>query len=242
MEKLNISSVLPLFAHFQSKVLPDIFTVLYHHVRSLRRYFADIIASPVYNTSALNIFSETNLENDESKNLMLPGLHIHWYEINNSTYWAYFSKSDLDSLKENCDSYFMSLYGSTCANIKSQPVLSVAAAYISLWVSKQQLQHFLHKLLSTLVELKSPFLILFNINIDVDDNFIEQILHARQCVTEITTDYDSLLDHIYINISAMNLQSIHVSWMSHTSLIIKLYSKYRYVCNDVQLFKRGQSL
>ena len=68
----------------------------------------------------------------------------------------------------------------------------------------------------------SPFILIGDTNLDIKDSSaknkiytIEKMLNCKQFMSEFTTDYNTVLDHIYSNIDLKKFGTIDNYWSDH---------------------------
>ncbi|XP_052276203.1 uncharacterized protein LOC127875286 isoform X2 [Dreissena polymorpha] len=183
-------------------------TVMFHNARSLHAHFLDIELDPNFNSADVNIFVETKLsKKDNIEDYMLTGYHLKRFDC---------SLSEFDSTRSP---YGIAVYYKHCAYkirnhmkiIPSQGVIesvtinlnpyniNVVCLYVSPKISRCETNYFLQDLLSPLSS--SSIIILGDFNIDLKSNTpLETLSGFHQYITTPTTDYKSILDHIYSNL------------------------------------------
>merc|ERR1711976_1048184 len=86
-----------------------------------------------------------------------------------------------------------------------------------------------------------PFILMGDTNLNVNDpskasriDHIEDKLHCRQMVREPTTDFDTILDHVYTNLNNMSVGTIDCYWSDHKFICVTIKPKRRERENDNQ--------
>ena len=196
------------------------FTLLFQNVRSLQKHFDDILADKNYTATDVNIYVETKLnKRDSDESFQLPGYTLVRFDSQLQQFRkpaygiAVHYQPSLGHLEIQHEAVS---YGNGCVveyivfNISAYNV-TVIALYSSPKTTNDQLKTVLQSIFTQLEKSGQMNIILvgdFNINLlKYPTNRITQYLNNyRQCVSTSTTDYDSLLDHLYTDIDCDRLQ------------------------------------
>ena len=198
-----------------SSTSENTFNVVFHNVRSLHKHISDIKSCQFYTAADLLMFVEANISpSDEIEAYRIPGFYSYMYPFTltvdnrRSVYGtAVYSRSPLLSkyiqnvqLQPGIEFTIIVLH-----NILDMTMLVVVALYASPSTTMERLQTVLQDITSRINHWKPTKIILLgDLNVDLlkrKNNPILDILDScDQKISLPTTDYGSLIDHVYSDI------------------------------------------
>ena len=231
---------------FPVDFISENFQIMYHNVRSLHAHIIDIRSDPNFTNADINIFSESKLcKENTDESVKIPGysLYRHDFQKSNNARSLYglaiYSKVPLSQdqiRKERKVFHSGGVVEIIWMFIKfpshEEQTLNIMGVYISPKVSKDDLNNYL---IRCFTNLSGPSVILGDFNIDhVKTNPYGILQNYRQCITNPTTDYNSLLDHIYTNMDQEQIRcGVFESYFSDHKPI---WAELKLISNKVKLY------
>ena len=224
MDRLRTDKTIDLKFHYIYNRAAS-FIILFQNVRSLGKHIADIQADKNYSSTDMNIFVETKLSSkDKEEDLLLPGYSLHRFDWKSSgrrpsygiaVYCRRSVKTTVISHGTFCDGSG-SVIEHVLINVQTEfGNTYVVCLYSSPKCTINQLVSVLENIHVMITKMDTKRTIIFgDFNIDLlkfpehGERFLKTKENFRQCVRTCTTDYYSLLDHVYTNIEK---ESIDVS-------------------------------
>ncbi|KAJ8043549.1 hypothetical protein HOLleu_10683 [Holothuria leucospilota] len=190
-------------------------TVLHQNVRSLRKHINDIKSDATILSADVLVFTECHLTSTAcTQDLHLDGYSLY---LNKSAYspacgTAMYTKNNITAKQESLNSNGIEITATTANTISG--TVQIIAVYRPPAVSMQLLLQPLSSLVTTLSDTtKTLKMGDFNVNLLQDSTDKENLLQLmnsknfKQIITGITTDYNSCLDHIYVNFSHTDIEA-----------------------------------
>ena len=186
----------------------NVFKIIFHNCRSLKKHIADVRADS--NMLAANIiaFGETCLKNtDQSYIVNLEGFHLSRNDDSCCFGRAYhglavYTKGVLNSFvgANIFDVEFTHDY-----ILHSDLLIHVCFLYCSPKIASVKLYKKFFAHLDTVYNLKNPHIVMGDFNLDfyqaqVLPSFLYSKYSLSQLISIATTNYDSILDHVYTNL------------------------------------------
>lgn len=159
------------------------------------------------------------MQTDKNCDFNLPGFYLYRFDSplsarKRSSYGiAVYSKNKIPqsdfthkTLQISAKKYMEAVIVNVHTATSSVPALNIATIYSSPGVSWTELRGFLEGVIQVLGE-NHPSVIVGDFNIDLTDNIdhpLTTIFQSSQQIAEETTDYHSLLDHVYVTCGLQN--------------------------------------
>jgi len=191
-----------------------VFQLLFQNVRSFHKHYQDILSDHRYSELDLIIFAETKLSTaDQDEDFILPQFHLYRFDSHlsqgkRSHYGlVVYSRTEIKASclnpknKRTTNQKCIEAVAVTLSDvIPDVPSMSVIAVYCSPGTKRQELELFLTDLVASVDH--QPYVIVGDFNIDLQqhpNNTLEPTTRCPQLIQDVTTDYSTLLDHVYIN-------------------------------------------
>jgi hypothetical protein len=197
--------------------------VLFHNVRSLHKHHCDIVADMDSRSAHICVFAETNLwYKDIDETYSIPGFNLRRFDcVNNKTVrpvfgLAVYHRTPIDGVYHYCQPTAKGTYVEfVVIRVAHMPVLgnvSVVAIYSSPQASMVELKAAIDEInLQLDLHKCDATFIMGDFNIDIIKHKSSQMLKYlskyRQIVSIPTTDYHSLLDHVYTDVPPNHIQA-----------------------------------
>ncbi|KAK3102105.1 hypothetical protein FSP39_008803 [Pinctada imbricata] len=239
MDRLNQTMKLTTRYESIQEAVSNSFMMYFQNVRSFRKHFKNIYQDSTIVEADLLLFVETKLSGrDENELFLMPDYEVHRFDNEDSRSRSpygiiLYSKEGTCEIHEKYHKITKqgkemveSVVVNVQANVSSRP-LCVHVLYSSPKTSLKTLQHHIERT-RTLVKSNLTEIILGDFNIDLLSNPNHQFLHFMhqyiQHIKETTTDYNSLLDHVYSrnNQGVLNCFVLESVFSDHKPLLISI--------------------
>ena len=227
MERLRKDATLSLCFTPVKKLPEDTLKLVFHNTRSLHKHFPDLKCSHVIKGAHIMGIAETRLiRADSNETYTIPDYKI--------------IRNDQEQHSSNRPAHGLMVYFHESVKVMSRKLLTenkfeyvlqridfkgnhlqIVILYISPACDTVSFKASVQKLAENL-DLSMPFVLMGDTNVDflnIDNRskiqFIENTLHCKQLISKVTTDHQTVLDHIYSNTDNIDVGTIDCYWSDH---------------------------